>query len=73
MSTLIFLQLENTKAMYQSLKSEGRNDPIACMLLSRIENEIKDLKNRHAKEIEKQEPLKRIKIFMNNILKKVVI
>lgn len=73
MSHLIFLQLENTQALYQKLKSEGRKDAIACTVLNRIENEIIDLKNKYDNEMRKPKSFKPLKSFINYILKKVVL
>lgn len=43
MTKLLQLQLENEKAIYEKRKAENRNDPIALMLLKRIEIEINTL------------------------------
>ena len=43
MTKLLQLQLQNEKAIYEKRKAENRNDPIALMLLKRIEKEINTL------------------------------
>src|SRR5215207_1873698 len=43
MQNLLYLQLENEKTRYGQLRDERRTDAIACIVLSRIEDEIKRL------------------------------